>query len=580
MWFPPNTALSDSHDDTAFILLAWAELFGEHTPDSFRPRLHDARSLLGELSHVADLTQGDPRWKQHLLAVQQELQLATSECQVFEHGYPHIHSAINNLGDEGDSRRLARLCKVALDQTEDYRARLSERAVDTLRQLPRRKEAMLRCLSAIATRARAEGVDWDQCRTPIRDSSLTLSPPDALDEILTACETKVVKWLVILGVCGPRDDIQSLVTRTDFALLPAKMKPLGRTGTEFLAQAKQATFVFRQVEANSAGNALHTSIPQLRRVTDIHNLFGPERLLRLHENALVQEGRNQHIVPIRGSSNVRLGPRRGVRMILSSLFRHVPESQLPNQLCAALELHSVSQIASDLRVAFTNLWAALETIANSGGGKSLIEKVQFATLPTLLARRTNKLIKYLGICLHRVGFCGKIPDTSGCFVRSDSSQIRRDELLLTLCGAAGPLAECAVASATSNHLLLRHRIYNLWKTLKKPANLRKDLKAAKRRIAWHVLRLYRVRNLIVHHGCDQKDLPYLHDNLLAYFTILSTQILRRLEHHRHWGVSEILEDQSIRYQHLFECLNRSPDKVSVSDVLWEGGPYASRLLWP
>lgn len=79
-----------------------------------------------------------------------------------------------------------------------------------------------------------------------------------------------------------------------------------------------------------------------------------------------------------------------------------------------------------------------------------------------------------------------------------------------------------VASGTP---LLQHRIQTVADQLGRSDSTRKSMEAHKQKIDWHIQRLYRIRNSIVHGGYVPEDLTHLASHLATYLWVLLRSIL-------------------------------------------------------
>ena len=74
-------------------------------------------------------------------------------------------------------------------------------------------------------------------------------------------------------------------------------------------------------------------------------------------------------------------------------------------------------------------------------------------------------------------------------------------------------------------MLLRHRMFRLHKMMEKPSELQKYLKHHEQKLKWHIDRIYRTRNLIVHSGVSPYYLETLLENIHFYYDILITRLI-------------------------------------------------------
>jgi hypothetical protein len=98
--------------------------------------------------------------------------------------------------------------------------------------------------------------------------------------------------------------------------------------------------------------------------------------------------------------------------------------------------------------------------------------------------------------------------------------------------------------------LARHRLMKLWNDCKSPDVLGRALEAHDKRLRWHIFRIYRVRNQLVHNGLHPSYLNPVAENLLEYYKESVRNILRfsRMESGRGSELLEVVDEIGVEYQ--------------------------------
>ena len=256
-------------------------------------------------------------------------------------------------------------------------------------------------------------------------------------------------------------------------------------------------------------------------------------------------------------------------------------SRLPDRILTALEQHSLAHTSSDPKVRFVNLWVALETLIGHARGESVIDHMVSSVVPLIIHRRLHKVITYLAISLHEFGFCNSVPDTTGWFRNSNSYEVKREELLLALTGAAGARVHDELAALTATHPLLCNRLFTAHKAVATPASLAQALRASEKRTEWQLRRIYRARNLLVHAGVSLPVLPHLMANVEYYYSLILARLLHDFYRNESWTITKSFEYRRIMFGFLLRLLDGEPAKVKVKDVLQlNSGPLGEEPLWP
>src|SRR5262245_60077176 len=125
MWFPDLSA-KDVDSSTALMLLSWAELFGESTPDTYKAKLHDTLSLTVELSEVASQAAKNQRWAAHLPYVIEELNYEAESDPILLKYYPHIKDSVVDLRKDITQSQASRFADVVQFELSDYPDKVRE----------------------------------------------------------------------------------------------------------------------------------------------------------------------------------------------------------------------------------------------------------------------------------------------------------------------------------------------------------------------------------------------------------------------------------------------------------------------
>jgi hypothetical protein len=133
-----------------------------------------------------------------------------------------------------------------------------------------------------------------------------------------------------------------------------------------------------------------------------------------------------------------------------------------------------------------------------------------------------------------------------------------------------------LVEAAANSPLLQHRIATLAQRLGTHSAIKQTLETHAQDVSWHVQRLSRVRNAIVHGGSVPEDLTQLAAHLADYLWTILRDLLDELADPN--GVRELrkyFEKGSYLYERVFQTLNESADNPLPYQVL-----INPRSIWP
>lgn len=95
--------------------------------------------------------------------------------------------------------------------------------------------------------------------------------------------------------------------------------------------------------------------------------------------------------------------------------------------------------------------------------------------------------------------------------------------------------------------LLRFRIFSLNQQLKKKNDINRMLDEHEKKVRWHLHRIYRARNCIIHDGDEIRNIDNLVENLLSYVNIISERIIQKLGRGGvHYTVSDAIVEEALQ----------------------------------
>jgi hypothetical protein len=162
------------------------------------------------------------------------------------------------------------------------------------------------------------------------------------------------------------------------------------------------------------------------------------------------------------------------------------------------EFHSLSLESKSVENQLLNLWISLETLIPSRQGSSKINSVISGMLPITGLNYIRRIIERLAFDLLR---------WNRPFVAALLRKIEPNPAV----DAVGKVLRLCALKANTAHLeelfeklenfeLLRNRIYKIHQKISDPSQLKSFLESHQKRVEWQIMRIYRIRNSIVHNG--------------------------------------------------------------------------------
>lgn len=257
---------------------------------------------------------------------------------------------------------------------------------------------------------------------------------------------------------------------------------------------------------------------------------------------------------------------------LRTLAPPVMGAQSWTRFLAALGLHSSAIGSSELPVQLTTLWAAVEALLPIAAEDVKIQVVSEALVPALARGYPLKLISDLAKSLRDC-----VPEAFAD-VEAQLPEFETDTLkcAAALCVETNEPLRDILYKALERNPLLRHRVFWLKKYLSRGHDVLHLVEAHTRRVEWHIRRIYRGRNLVIHSGHELPYLPSLVEHLHSYFHRLIDAIeqVSGRGSSGHTIDSALLTVQLQHKSHL-DFLQRFSDKSASKDDVrgFVHGPY-------
>jgi hypothetical protein len=538
--------LSGSAPANAFLLCRWDEYFDRFTPDSYQPRLCHIPILVDEIALVATEAQKQSGWKKHLVHLRAELMVRLQDEPFFGVCENTDLAALQTLCRESDVAAMTTLARNF--QFSHFKERYEKAAIERGRaELARllggdakNKSAAIRWLGLWATIGLRRGYIYSDARQQ-PEMCLARSFTDNLDAIGAGLDANPRTFLCVVALLPvpSHDDNEPAGDRTP-AYTQRVQAVLRKAGFDFTAhdwfpnRGINSREILLSAEEKGIGpiDALHRLV---RRLQPALNLLGfyrgapPAQVIRRGwagpDRAHLNEHQIEPLLP-------RLqAPRKNAVELSVHTLGAWQSGRLDGPLANALELHNLAVCADDLRVQFVTMWSALESLTAVVPGPTVISRVTNLLLPIVTWRRLEKEVRYLAINIRLWRRAAELEMVKVAGLpTSRKNAVHAEDVLLAVTRPADHGDITSILSHVSPHPLLLWRTYATWKTFHDPQSLAKDMMRARERLTWHLWRIYRARNLLVHSGLETPLLSHLLSHLSFYLTTVISRLLHRVTH--------------------------------------------------
>lgn len=193
-------------------------------------------------------------------------------------------------------------------------------------------------------------------------------------------------------------------------------------------------------------------------------------------------------------------------------------------LSKAIELHNTALSVSDLKSGFLNLWASIEVLCQNENAESKLESVLKNVIPILKKDYLVSIIVNINECL-KDNLSKQSYNNIIDQIKEVGCQKKKIFYLLLLPKYKD--LKKNVIDELKNYPVLRSRILE-FENMKSTKELREFIDSYVQRVTWHLYRMYRTRNAIIHSGEVPHNLKYLGEHLHSYVDAILTDFIVKL----------------------------------------------------
>lgn len=402
-------------------------------------------------------------------------------------------------------------------------------------------------------------------------------------------------WNMFEGrIDSPKEAVYKFLDRFDFKknsykvyfVFYGRMRPYQRLLEERLNVCFEADGFFEQIKRNSNAfigsmnvdayddyAAMRQAYKSLEIFLRFFEVFTNDSVNVIGKNGLVvrDETGERNFLPVKsfGYKNIKPEPQERFDKEIDTIVLLCQDKEIETyfKLRKIVDLHNAALRQQDLNDAFLNLWSALEVASSKCENKSKIENVIESIVPILqndyyecvFGNISDDLRNNLGerkfrLLLDRIEeYKDDVIKVAG-FVLLEKYEKLREEYF------AGDL---------ERYPNIRYKIYNLYKCRIRKADLWKPTEKYAQKIQWHLYRLYRLRNAIVHAGESHKRIQILGEHLHIYVDRVILELMIKLAADKCLGtIQDVLVDTRLLLEKKKKYFNLSGevDEVAIEKL--------------
>ncbi len=228
----------------------------------------------------------------------------------------------------------------------------------------------------------------------------------------------------------------------------------------------------------------------------------------------------------------------------------------------AISFHNTAIENTDLSNGFLNLWSILEVLFVSDNDCSKINEIEKKIVPILQKEYMIMIFKNLDADLKdNLSY-----EQYNEIINSIEGRDNKNKITaLVVLDEYGELRK-KLNVYLSNYPILRSRISQIHALCEHRCNFKADIERFTRRVTWHIIRLYRTRNAIIHSGNIDNNLKSLGEHLHSYIDVSVWEIMVSLTSEKYLcTIDNVLIDEAFQMERMMKELS-SKEKFKKDDL--------------
>jgi hypothetical protein len=555
----PIKSIREANSGAAILIFHWYEMFSPDAPDTYQPKLMDIPALVDEIENVAGRAIKSQKWDKHLKLIQEELKSQCDINKLFLDRLNNYGGVLEQLATESNLVDVCSIAKLLKLRCKEFNEQAIKELEESVAKLPGKKEEAIEALKRVATIALRSGRTEEDYKHIFIEANLGRTPTEIVAELIMASNPVVQEYTCILAVRGTVEELRVIGRKAKFTILTEKHFPPGEVSTKFRELTPKDVWLSIKEPGSKPIEAARSAIRRIRTALDIFNFYRHATLSFRDEVLVVDDTSQAFLVSPQQEWSWQKRSKKSAKSLSKQLIGEVDEKRFSGRVLNALEHYSLAQTSAAARIRLVNIWSALECLTTREDSSSIMDGVCKAVAPIVTWRRTSKILSYTAKKLieYKELAGGKL----GAGFPEDENGLSNERLMLALAKAEGhPHAEELILF-TKDNVYLRNRIFILWKAMSQPQELANELKMSSKRVEWHLYRIYRARNLIIHEGEEVPHVSRLLENLHYYFSVTLSRILQSMQVNPSWEVTDAITYWRTRHNHIMNCLTNEKAHV-------------------
>lgn len=332
-------------------------------------------------------------------------------------------------------------------------------------------------------------------------------------------------------------------------------------------------FIITDVKAKDPYTARQLSLQRIHRHSKTFRFYHHKDELSIQNECLVIEKNSLTVIPIKKPiDNIRrcedMKPFAASVMTSKTYNRLSYSPESIQRIDSSKQLHENALITDNLENQFVNLFTALEVLIpkDINSKNARIAQIFETIVPYLCVNYYRNLVGSIdsSLKLWNNGFYKRILST----VVEGTNDVEKLAALMVLpkydsddVNNKKELNRLYDQLIADKYYLMIHRMFDMHNILSKPEKILSFLERHEERIRWHVDRIYRTRNMIVHGGKSPHYIATMVENLHSYCDSLVNQLIEDNLQKHYKTIEMSYTATSIRYKSYKNMLQSARGKA-------------------
>jgi len=181
-------------------------------------------------------------------------------------------------------------------------------------------------------------------------------------------------------------------------------------------------------------------------------------------------------------------------------------------LSKSIEMHNTALAIPDLKSGFLNLWSSIEVISQTNDTESKIDNVMKIVIPILKKDYISEMVEDI---YENIKVNIKYDSLKSILTKVEEEGCYKKRILYIIWLDKYKDLREELTSKLYDYPVIRYRIAQL-SNISSTKYLREFIRRYEKRVTWHLYRMYRTRNGIIHSGEIPKNIKQLGEHLHSY----------------------------------------------------------------